>query len=46
MYKSAKSNGSPFPVAIAIEEHKLHNNKSAIVITRIMSQTKMRIYLF
>lgn len=40
MYKSVKSNGSPFPVAIAIEEHKLRINKSAIVIMRVMSKTK------
>lgn len=30
----------PLPVAIAIEEHMLHINKSAIVITRVMSKTK------
>lgn len=40
MYKSTKSNGAPVAVAIAIEEHKLHINKSAIVITRVLSKTK------
>lgn len=37
----------PLPVAIAIEEHMLHINKSGIVITRVISpKPKLVVFLF